>query len=83
MQFRDVSSQHSQLSVCRRVLQCSSLTSLDLRKRTAENVTVVRSLVSGDCVIDCWDSTLVEDLLLVLNGIIWSPIALLWHLLAA
>jgi len=55
VQFRDVSSQHRKLSVCRHVLQCSSWTSLDLRKRIAENVTVFRSLVSGACVVDCWD----------------------------
>lgn len=83
VQFRDVSSQHRQLPVCRHVLQCSSWTSLDLRKRIAENMAVVRSLVSGDCVADCWDPTLVERLLLVLNGIKWSPIALSWHLFAA
>lgn len=34
-------------------------------------------------VVDCWDPTLVERLLLVLNGIRRSPIALLWHLFAA
>lgn len=71
VQFRDVSSQHRQLSFCRRVLQRISWTSLDLRKRIAENVTVVRSLVSGDCVVDCWDPTLVGLLLLVTNGVRW------------
>jgi len=83
VQFRDVSSQHRKLSVCRHVLQCSSWKSLDLRERVAENVTVVRSLVSGGCVVDCWDPTLVERLLLVLNGIRSSPISLLRHLFAA
>jgi hypothetical protein len=83
VQFRDVSNQHRKLFVCRHVLQYNSWTSLDLRKRIAENVTVVRCLVSGDCVVDCWDPTLVQRLLLVLNGIRQSPIALLWHLFAA
>jgi hypothetical protein len=84
VQFRDVSNQRRKWSACRRhVLQCSSWESLDLRKRMAENVTVVRSSVSRDCVVDCWVPTLVERLLLVLNGIRWSPIALLWHLFAA
>lgn len=46
VQFRDVSIQRRKLSVCRLVLQCSSWTSLDLRKRIVENVTPVRCLCS-------------------------------------